>query len=41
MMTEMFCRLVEYRFAASSTNDKGEISALSTRFQTRIQGGPP
>ena len=28
----------EYRFAASSTNDKGEISALSTRLPTRIQG---
>lgn len=28
----------EYRFAASSTNDKGEISALSTQLPTRIQG---
>ena len=29
----------EYRFAASSTNDKGEISAMTTRLPTRIQGG--
>ena len=28
----------EYRFAASSTNDKGEISTLSTQLPTRIQG---
>ncbi|WOD08212.1 flagellar hook assembly protein FlgD [Marinomonas sp. GJ51-6] len=28
----------EYRFAASSTNDKGEISAMTTRLPTRIQG---
>jgi len=28
----------EYRFAATSTNDKGEISALSTQLPMRIQG---
>ncbi|RBP82404.1 flagellar biosynthesis protein FlgD [Marinomonas rhizomae] len=28
----------EYRFAASSANDKGEISALNTQLPTRIQG---
>ena len=28
----------EYRFAASSTNDKGEVSVLSTQLPTRIQG---
>lgn len=28
----------EYRFAASSTNDRGEVSALNTRLPTRIQG---
>lgn len=28
----------EYRFAASSTNEKGEVSALSTQLPTRIQG---
>ena len=28
----------EYRFAASSTNEQGEISAISTQVPTRIQG---
>ncbi|WP_219702568.1 flagellar hook assembly protein FlgD [Marinomonas lutimaris] len=28
----------EYRFAASSTNEQGEISAMSTQVPTRIQG---
>ncbi|MBU1293719.1 MAG: flagellar biosynthesis protein FlgD [Gammaproteobacteria bacterium] len=28
----------EYRFAASSTNEQGEISAMSTQLPTRIQG---
>jgi len=28
----------EYRFAASSTNEQGEISAISTQVTTRIQG---
>ncbi|UTV98782.1 flagellar biosynthesis protein FlgD [Marinomonas rhizomae] len=28
----------EYRFAASSTNDKGEVSAMGTQLPTRIQG---
>lgn len=28
----------EYRFVASSTNDKGEVSAMTTRLPTRIQG---
>jgi flagellar basal-body rod modification protein FlgD len=28
----------EYRFAASSTNEKGEVSALTTQLPTRIQG---
>ncbi|WP_421855625.1 flagellar hook assembly protein FlgD [Marinomonas sp.] len=28
----------EYRFAASSTNDKGEVSAMNTQLPTRIQG---
>lgn len=28
----------EYRFAASSVNEKGEVSALTTKLPTRIQG---
>jgi flagellar basal-body rod modification protein FlgD len=28
----------EYRFAASSINEQGEISAMSTQLPTRIQG---
>lgn len=28
----------EYRFAASSTNDKGEVSAMNTQLPMRIQG---
>lgn len=28
----------EYRFAASTVNDKGEVSALSTQLPSRIQG---
>ncbi|MGO2353275.1 MAG: flagellar hook assembly protein FlgD [Marinomonas foliarum] len=28
----------EYRFSASSTNDKGEVSAMNTRLPARIQG---
>ena len=28
----------EYRFAASSMNEKGEVSAMTTQLPTRIQG---